>query len=62
VAFRFTGEESEIEVAGVRGGADPEFSEWRWESIERLPELVVPFKRSVYEHVVRAFRPFAMGG
>jgi putative (di)nucleoside polyphosphate hydrolase len=58
-AFRFTGQESEIEVAGIRGGADPEFSEWRWESLERLPELVVPFKRAVYEHVVREFWPFA---
>jgi putative (di)nucleoside polyphosphate hydrolase len=61
VAFRFTGEESEIEVAGIRGEAVPEFSEWRWERIERLPELVVPFKRAVYEHVAREFLPFASG-
>ncbi len=59
VAFRFTGEESEIEVSGVRGGMVPEFSEWRWECLERLPELVVPFKRAVYERVAREFRPFA---
>lgn len=59
VAFRFLGEESEIEVAGIRGGAVPEFSEWRWERLERLPALVVPFKRTVYEHVARAFLPFA---
>jgi len=62
VAFRFTGEEREIDVAGIRGGAVPEFSAWRWERIERLPELVVPFKRAVYEQVVRAFRPFAAAG
>jgi putative (di)nucleoside polyphosphate hydrolase len=61
VAFRFTGEESGIDVAGIRGGADPEFSEWRWESVLRLPELVVPFKRAVYEHVGRAFQSFASG-
>ncbi len=59
LAFRFTGEDSEIDVAGVRGGAEPEFSEWRWESLERLPELVVPFKRRVYEQVARSFRRFA---
>ncbi|MBM1174804.1 RNA pyrophosphohydrolase [Microvirga arabica] len=59
VAFRFTGEESEIEVAGVRGGMVPEFSAWRWESLARAPELVVPFKRAVYEHVAREFRAFA---
>jgi putative (di)nucleoside polyphosphate hydrolase len=59
VAFRFIGEESEIEVAGIRGGADPEFSQWRWEDLVRVPDLVVPFKRAVYEHVVREFQPFA---
>ncbi len=59
LAFRFTGEDSEIDVAGVRGGAEPEFSEWRWESLERFPELVVPFKRRVYEQVARSFRRFA---
>jgi putative (di)nucleoside polyphosphate hydrolase len=59
VAFRFTGDESEIEVAGIRGGAVPEFSTWRWERLERLPDLVVPFKRAVYEHVALEFRPFA---
>ena len=59
LAFRFTGEDSEIDVAGVRGGAEPEFSEWRWESLERLPELVVPLKRHVYEQVARSFRRFA---
>ena len=59
LAFRFTGEDSEIDVAGVRGGAEPEFSEWRWESLERLPELVVPFKREVYERVTRDFRRYA---
>ncbi|WP_262297780.1 RNA pyrophosphohydrolase [Microvirga sesbaniae] len=58
VAFRFTGAEDEIEVSGIRGGAVPEFSTWSWERLERLPDLVVPFKRHVYEHVVREFAPF----
>ena len=62
VAFRFTGEESEITVAGVRGGMEPEFSEWRWEALDRIPELVVPFKRAIYEQVAREFRPFAAAG
>ena len=37
------------------GKFKPEFSEWRWEKLERLPDLVVPFKRKVYEQVVAAF-------
>ncbi len=32
-----------------------EFSSWRWEKLARLPELIVPFKRKVYEQVVAAF-------
>ncbi len=56
-AFRFEGDESEIDVLHPGGGKHkPEFSEWRWEKLERLPELIVPFKRKVYEEVVAAFR------
>ncbi|KFG68821.1 RNA pyrophosphohydrolase [Microvirga sp. BSC39] len=59
VAFRFEGSEAEIEVTQSRGGMEPEFSEWRWEALDRLAVLVVPFKRAVYEHVAREFRAFA---
>lgn len=59
VAFRFEGSEAEIEVTLSRGGMEPEFSEWRWETLDRLSGLVVPFKRAVYEHVAGEFRAFA---
>ena len=58
-ALRFIGKESEIDVLHPAGGHKPEFAEWRWEKMERLPELVVPFKRKVYEQVVEEFREFA---
>jgi putative (di)nucleoside polyphosphate hydrolase len=35
----------------------PEFEDWRWIEPERLPELVVSFKRAVYEAVIEEFRP-----
>ena len=55
-AFRFTGDESEIDVANPGGGAHPaEFDAWRWEELERLPDLIVPFKRDAYREIVRAF-------
>ena len=55
-ALRFTGEDSEIDIAHPAGGAhEPEFDEWRWERPSRLPQLIVPFKRAVYERVVREF-------
>jgi putative (di)nucleoside polyphosphate hydrolase len=58
-AVRFVGNESEIDVAHPAGGHEPEFTEWRWEPIENLPALVIPFKRQVYEQVVAEFRRFA---
>lgn len=54
-ALRFDGEESEIDIETPAGGQKPEFDAWRWESINRLVELIVPFKRPVYEEVVRTF-------
>lgn len=58
-AFRFDGDESEINVANPGGGHKAEFDSWRWERLERLPDLVIPFKRGVYEQVVSAFGPVA---
>lgn len=55
-ALRFEGKDSEIEIAHPGGGKHKaEFTDWRWEKLERLPELIVPFKRKVYEEVVAAF-------
>ena len=56
-AFRFTGDETEINVTEPGGGAHPaEFDRWRWEKLEALPDLIVPFKRDAYLHIVAAFR------
>ncbi|MBB5753496.1 RNA pyrophosphohydrolase [Prosthecomicrobium pneumaticum] len=59
-AFRFEGEESEIDVLEPGGGGhEREFDGWRWERLERLPDLIVPFKRRVYEQVAEAFAHLA---
>jgi putative (di)nucleoside polyphosphate hydrolase len=58
-ALRFTGDESEIDTAHPAGGHAPEFLDWRWERMENLPALVVPFKRKVYEQVVAEFSKLA---
>ena len=58
--MRFEGEDFEIDVARPGGGTHtPEFDAWRWERLEALPDLVVPFKRRVYQEVVAAFAPLA---
>jgi len=59
-ALRFEGKESEIDVLHPGGGKHKaEFSAWRWEKLARLPDLIVPFKRKVYEEVVAAFKDIA---
>ena len=56
-AWRFTGDESEINVAQPGDGSVPaEFDRWRWERLEALPDLIVPFKKQAYLEVVGAFR------
>ncbi len=54
-AMRFEGRDEEIDISG---GTDhkPEFSHWQWQDIEKLTDMVVPFKREVYKSVVEEFR------
>jgi putative (di)nucleoside polyphosphate hydrolase len=58
-AMRFTGADGEIDFAHPDGAPEPEFSAWRWEPLQNVPDLVVPFKRAVYDRVVSEFRHFA---
>ena len=55
-ALRFTGDESEIDIEHPAGGHEPEFIDWRWEPMRDLPDLIVPFKREIYEQVVQGVR------
>jgi putative (di)nucleoside polyphosphate hydrolase len=56
-ALRFTGQDDEIDILNPAGGAHkPEFFEWKWEAAEKLPDLIIPFKRKVYEQVLAEFR------
>lgn len=58
-AFRFEGDESEIAINPPPGGHEAEFDAWEWKPMADLPELIVPFKRKVYDEVVAAFRHLA---
>jgi putative (di)nucleoside polyphosphate hydrolase len=55
-ALRFQGADSDIVLDR---DPHPEFSDWRWATLAELPELIVPFKRPVYEAVVKEFARFA---
>ena len=59
-ALRFTGSDSEINITAPGGGHHkPEFIDWRWVEMKALPDLVVPFKRDIYEQVVKSFSRLA---
>lgn len=58
-ALRFTGNESEIDPLTPRNNQEPEFDQWRWEKLDNVASLVVPFRRAVYEQVAGEFARFA---
>ncbi len=51
-ALRFAGVDSEIQLDASN---HPEFDDWRWIPIDRLPELAIDFKRAVYAELVAEF-------
>jgi len=48
---RFLGRDSDVNIAT----AHPEFREWRWVEPQRLPDLIVPFKRDLYRRLLSEF-------
>lgn len=58
-ALRFTGRDTDIDPLISRNGQPPEFDAWRWERLDLIADLVVPFRREVYRNVARQFSRFA---
>lgn len=52
-AMRFTGTDADINIQTH----DPEFCEWKWLDMRLLPDIIVPFKRSLYKALVQEFLP-----
>ncbi len=52
---RFSGKDGDINL----DTAQPEFSAWKWAALAELPDMVVPFKRRLYERIVTSFRHLA---
>lgn len=49
---RFLGSDADI---NLQAHEPAEFNEWRWIEPATLPDLIVPFKRAVYEEVLAEF-------
>src|SRR5688500_5099608 len=48
---RFLGRQSDVNIATKH----PEFCDWKWIEPEQLPELIVAFKRPLYERLLKDF-------
>jgi putative (di)nucleoside polyphosphate hydrolase len=46
---RFTGVDADIDIATE----NPEFLDWKWAEPVEVPRLIVPFKKKLYEDVLR---------
>jgi putative (di)nucleoside polyphosphate hydrolase len=52
--MRFLGTDADIKIESEH----PEFSSWRWITADQMIAEIVPFKKAVYETVVRSFRAY----
>ncbi|MBO0332408.1 RNA pyrophosphohydrolase [Sneathiella sp. CAU 1612] len=52
--FRYLGRDKDINIKTHH----PEFSEWKWAEFSELPNLIVPFKRDLYETILQKFSRF----
>jgi putative (di)nucleoside polyphosphate hydrolase len=50
--MRFDGQDNDINIHTEH----PEFLEWKWVEPHTLPDLIVPFKRKLYQQLVEEFR------
>lgn len=50
-ALRFLGTDADIDIATKT----PEFRAWRWAEMAELPDIIVPFKRQIYQEVIAEF-------
>ncbi len=49
--MRFLGQDTDVNLETHH----PEFAQWKWVEPQTLPNIIVPFKRKLYEDVLAAF-------
>ena len=52
--FRFLGTDDQVQIETDH----PEFDRWQWSRADEMLASIVPFKRAVYDQVVKEFRPW----
>ena len=56
LARAFTGRDRDIDLDAHDDPHGPEFDTWKWATRTEVLELIVPFKRAVYEAVLEEFK------
>lgn len=54
-ALRFLGSDSDVRL----DLATPEFDAWRWAELSEISEMIIPFKRPVYDAVIERFQKWS---
>jgi len=49
--MRYLGQDSDINIETDH----PEFDEWRWADMSELPDMIIPFKKPLYQTLVDRF-------
>jgi len=52
-AFLLLGTDQDINIQTPH----PEFRNWKWVEFQEVPNLIVPFKKDLYEQIVKEFEP-----
>ena len=52
--YRFLGTDDQVRIETDH----PEFDRWQWSRADEMLASIVPFKRAVYDQVVKEFRPW----
>ena len=56
-ALRFQGTDADV---NLQAHQPPEFDDWKWVKLSEVVDLIIPFKRAVYEQVVKEFASLAV--
>jgi putative (di)nucleoside polyphosphate hydrolase len=59
IALKFLGEDREI---NLEAHTHPEFSRWKWVPLSEVLKYAVPFKREVYDRVIKEFTKYILTG
>lgn len=56
-ALRFLGSDADVDLMAHAAAGHAEFKAWQWAELERIADLIVPFKRGLYAQLVAELGP-----